>query len=232
MPQTTFEDVLEHIFSSSANTKQQGTQFENATVFFLKNDPLWQQRFDGVWLWNDAPTKTGQDIGIDVVARDAIDGSYWAIQCKCYAEDSQLNYKEVSTFFSTAKTDERYQHFMVVDTANAWSTHLHEIAEKYNTVRIDADALNESELDWTAFLQGRSKADRTFFETMPHQKKAIAAVLKGFKSADRGKLIMACGTGKTLTALRLAEEYCPNGTVLFLAPSISLVSQTLRSWAN
>lgn len=232
MTKLTFDDVLKHIYDTANSTRDQGAQFEKATVFFLKNDPMWQQRFSDVWLWNDAPIRTGQDIGVDLVARDALDGTYWAIQCKCYAEDSQLTYQQLSTFFSTAQADGRYGHFMVVDTANTWSRHLQEIADQVKAVRIGIEDLREPELDWDAFLHGRATSERTFFEARPHQRQAIDAVVSGFEHADRGKLIMACGTGKTLTALRLCEEYCPGGVVLFLAPSISLVSQTLRSWAN
>ena len=231
-----FEDVLQRIFEHTT-TKQQGDAFERAVVYFLKNDPLWQGRFSGVWLWNDAPTKTGADIGIDIVARDAGDGSYWAIQCKCYAADASLTYHDVSTFFSTAAADERYGHYLVVDTASVWSTHLEETAAAYrakgtDVVRIDADALNASSLNWAPFVEGRAPEQRALFEPREHQREAIAACLAGFKQHDRGKLIMACGTGKTLTALRLAEQLCPHGKVLFLAPSISLVAQTLRAWAN
>lgn len=232
MAQVGFEEVLEHIFASSQNTRQQGAAFEKATVYYLKNDPLYAGMFDEVWLWNDSPTCTGQDIGIDVVARDTRDGSYWAIQCKCFQEDATLSYKQLSTFFSTAAAEGVYDHYMIVDTANAWTKHLRDIAEKYGTVHIGADDMRESELDWEPFLHGKDKAERTFYEARPHQVEAIERSIKGFETADRGKLIMACGTGKTLTALRLVEDYCPQGTVLFLAPSISLVSQTLRSWAS
>lgn len=66
----------------------------------------------------------------------------------------------------------------------------------------------------------------------PHQRAAIDDVKGGFATSDRGKLIMACGTGKTFTALRLAEEVVPSGwTVLFCVPSISLLSQSLRAWS-
>ncbi len=40
---------------------------------------------------------------------------------------------------------------------------------------------------------------------------------------------MACGTGKTLTALRLAERLEAD-LVLVLVPSLSLLAQTLREW--
>ena len=67
----------------------------------------------------------------------------------------------------------------------------------------------------------------------PHQQEAIAAVLEKFRTHDRGQLIMACGAGKTYTALQIAEQQVPaGGTILFLAPSITLVSQSLREWGN
>lgn len=144
MDHMNFEQALERIFSESTTTKQQGSAFERATVYFLENDPLWSSRLDGVWLWGDAPTKTGQDIGVDVVARDAEDGTYWAIQCKCYAQDEKLTYQAVSTFFSTAAADGRYGHYMVVDTANSWTANLKKVARQHNAVRLGGDNLEEA----------------------------------------------------------------------------------------
>ncbi|WP_181925916.1 DEAD/DEAH box helicase family protein, partial [Cupriavidus taiwanensis] len=63
----------------------------------------------------------------------------------------------------------------------------------------------------------------------PHQHEAIIDVLQGFKDHDRGQLIMACGTGKTLTALWIAEAMRARLTVVFL-PSIALVEQFALSW--
>jgi len=227
-----FDEVAQEIRRKASNTKEAGTAFEHATKYFLKNDPLWSQRFSDVWLWSESPTNDGRDIGIDLVARDALSGGYWAIQCKFYGDQS-LTYKELSTFFATAAAKHDYEHYMIVDTATVWSQHLQKIADQYNTIRIDSDALSESNIDWTPFIEGKSAAERTTFDARKHQREAIDACAQGFKTGDRGKLIMACGTGKTLTALRLAEEMYPDGgLILFLAPSISLVSQTLRAWAN
>jgi len=67
----------------------------------------------------------------------------------------------------------------------------------------------------------------------PHQAEAVANAIAGFKASDRGKLIMACGTGKTLAALRLTERLTgTNGRVLFLTPSIALIAQALREWTT
>ena len=71
------------------------------------------------------------------------------------------------------------------------------------------------------------------FSLQPHQQEAFDDVIKGFKECDRGKLIMACGTGKTFTALRIAEEVAGlGGRVLYLVPSIGLFSQAMREWAE
>ena len=66
-----------------------------------------------------------------------------------------------------------------------------------------------------------------------HQKKALQDVMNGFKNADRGQLIMACGTGKTFTALKISEEMVADGgNILFLVPSLALLSQTLLEWSE
>lgn len=88
-------------------------------------------------------------------------------------------------------------------------------------------------MDWAALEQGISgaQARQERKQPRPHQQAAITAFHEHFQTGDRGKLIMACGTGKTFTSLKIAEnETGGRGLVLFLAPSIALVGQTLREW--
>lgn len=69
----------------------------------------------------------------------------------------------------------------------------------------------------------------------PYQEEALKAVVRAFmeEGKERGKLIMPPGTGKTLVALRIAERVAGKGKrVLFLAPSIALLDQSLRAWAE
>lgn len=228
----TIYQVIDWIRDTSENEREKGDKFERATRFYLEHDPVYSQKFSDVWMWKDAPTNDGIDMGIDLVARDAEDGTYWAIQCKCY-QKSMLDYNDVATFYGKTGATDQYKHNMIVTTCGDFGPNLNKIATQWNTVRLFADGMAESEVDWDAFMEGRETAERKFKEPLPHQREAIDACIEGLDEHDRGQLIMACGTGKTLTSLRLTEELLPEGsTVLFLAPSIALVSQTMREWAN
>lgn len=233
----TIYDALEYIRMNATSEKDKGTQFERLTRFFLKNDPLWESRFSEVWMWSNAPTNDDADIGIDLVAKDREDNSYWAIQCKCLDDDATLDYKSVGTFFGKTGIDGKYPHTMIVTSASRFSTHLETVADSWNTVRIFTDNMAESEIDYSDWIEGRTITKRVLKQPREHQRLAINACLEKFKIYDRGKLIMACGTGKTITALRLTEEYLASqgktgGRILFLAPSIALVGQSMREWAN
>lgn len=234
---STVYDAVEYIRSNATSERDKGTQFERLTRFFLKNDPLWKSRLSEVWMWSSAPTNDGVDIGIDLVAQDREDGSYWAIQCKCWDDDATLDYKEVATFYGKVGNKGLYPHSMIVTTAARFSAHLDTITEDWNTVRIFSEDMAQSEIDYADWIEGRNTTTRTFKEPRHHQAEAIEACIEKFKTYDRGKLIMACGTGKTITALRLTEEYLKSqnrkgGRILFLAPSIALVGQSMREWAN
>ncbi len=70
-------------------------------------------------------------------------------------------------------------------------------------------------------------------ELRDHQIKALLAAEKYFKNNDRGKMIMACGTGKTFTSLRITEKIAGKGKfILYMVPSLALMSQTIREWKN
>jgi predicted helicase len=100
-------------------------------------------------------------------------------------------------------------------------------------VRIGLTYLRESRIDWTIF-EARGEIVLAAKKTlMPHQRDALADVSSGLAVADRGKMIMACGTGKTFTSLKIAEAIAGKGKrVLFMVPSLALMSQTVREWTN
>jgi len=232
---TTINDVLDQIRSSSENTKEVGDKFERLMLAFFRIDPTYARQFKNVWLWDDWPDNKGSpDIGIDLVAENTDGEGFTAIQCKCYAPTTTLDKGDIDSFF-TESGKAPFTHRIIVCTTNLWSPY----AEKALTGqdkpvrRIGVEALGDSSIDWGQWDLGDLENLRRHPRKTQrlHQTEAIEAVLAGFEEHDRGKLIMACGTGKTYTAQRIAEELVgPGGTVLVLMPSISLLSQTLKEW--
>ena len=232
---TTIDEVLDRIRSDSANSYELGSRFERLMLAFFRLDRTYAGQFTDVWLWSDWPGNEGKvDTGIDLVAKNAHDDGYTAIQCKCYDANTVLTKSDIDSFF-TASGKAPFTNRIIVATTSNWSKHAEDAlkGQEKPVQRIGLEALEESTVHWDRWdpdhpdsltLRGRKSV-------RPHQVEAIEAVRKGFATSDRGKLIMACGTGKTFTAQRIAEETAgPGGHVLVLVPSISLLSQTLKEW--
>jgi predicted helicase len=99
--------------------------------------------------------------------------------------------------------------------------------------KIDLHDLENSQIDWSKYRPKAAAVLKPKKTPREHQQNALFSVLKGFADAERGKLIMACGTGKTFTSLKIAEVQAGIGKhVLFLVPSLSLLSQTLTEWTQ
>lgn len=235
MPFTVY-NVLDQLRASSLSKAEQGTRFERLMRAFLTTDPVYADQFSQVWLWSEWPGNGGKhDTGIDLVAQDRITGGAVAIQCKFYAPTSTISKDDIDTFLSESGK-EGFVERIVVSTTDKWNAHA-ENAIKNQQVpvrRIGMSDLEASPVDWAQFSIETPEVlvTRGRKSPRPHQVNAIAAATAKFAEHDRGKLIMACGTGKTFTSLRLAEQLVgPGGSVLFLVPSISLLSQTLREWA-
>lgn len=219
---------------------------------YLKTTSLYANRLEEVWLWMEFPFHDqfgGKDTGIDLVAR-TVEGEYWAIQCKCYAADTFINKPDVDTFLATSGKRFETEFGMTgfaqrlwISTTNKWNSTAEQTIRNQNppVTRLNLIDLENDDVNWSSLEQGlfgvasRSKP----FAIREHQQEAIDQAHAYFKIDEatgqpahtRGKLIMACGTGKTFTSLRIAEnETGGRGLVLFLVPSIALLGQTLRSW--
>jgi predicted helicase len=229
--------VLEELREASFDERHKGDLFEALTKKFLEIDPFYSTYFDKVWLYGDwaAQTKLSkQDTGIDLVARISETGEIAAIQCKFYAEGAYLDKKEIDSFF-TASGKEPFRERYIFSTTDNWSKNASDAVEgqQIPTTIIRVQDLDASGIDWSGFsVQDASNLGLLKKKTpFPHQLEAIEAAKAHFASADRGKMIMACGTGKTFTSLQIVQEMTPKGgTVLFLVPSLALLSQTLKEW--
>ncbi|MBX7246193.1 MAG: DEAD/DEAH box helicase family protein [Candidatus Sumerlaeaceae bacterium] len=241
---TTFQDLLNELTEAARTNRDKGTQFEKLIANYLMTDPQYADRLSDVWLWSEWPDRWDSDVGIDLVARERGTGDYWAIQCKFYDPAHSLQKADIDSFFTasgkrfaTTDGDRHFASRMLVCTTDKWSKHAEDALANQTipVTRLWFKDLADSPIDWSQFSLSNIKDIRLKKkkEPRPHQEEAIGNCIAGFKEADRGKLIMACGTGKTFTSLRLAEQSTgENGRILFLAPSISLVSQSLREWTS
>lgn len=227
-------DILAQFREESLNNRDLGDRFERLICRYLELDPLFADRFENVWMFNEWPRKgkTG-DIGIDLVAEERATGEFCAIQCKFYRPETTLSKGDIDSFFN-ALGDKRFTSGMIISTTDKWGSNAEKSLENRDKpiTRLRVQDLDQSPVDWSGFtLQAPDKlALLEKFAPRPHQQNALEDVDAGFQIADRGKLIMACGTGKTFTSLRIAEHLFPQGHILFLVPSLSLLSQSLREW--
>lgn len=228
-------------FREAPSNSERGTKFEKLMVRYFDLDPLLSQQYDEVWRWIDWPGRKGKpDTGIDLVARERDSGEYTAIQCKFYEPTHQLRKEDIDSFF-TASGKQPFTNRIIISTTDRWGPNAEDALEDQTipVQRIGLAEIADSPIDWDiAWVDGDLQIDvseATRHEPRPHQTTAIEKVFAGFAAGhDRGKLIMACGTGKTFTALKIAErtanENGGSARILFAVPSISLLSQTLREW--
>jgi predicted helicase len=218
----------------SKSEREKGTYFEKLAVAFLKNDPGMVQEYEDAWLFSDwAKTHRldGRDIGIDAVAKIRGEDGYCAVQCKFYRQGYRIQKGDIDSFLSSSQAKPFTRGLIIETTGAPWSVNATALLNDLNVTTIDLDRLEASPLDWEAWFQRDEIKVAAPKELRPHQSDALAAVRKGLVEADRGKLIMACGTGKTFTGLKIAEDMVGAGkAVLVLVPSLALMSQTIREW--
>ena len=226
-----FQRVLGDVRSTSRSAKQIGDRFERLMLDFFKNDSRYRYDFRDIWLWMEYPNREHRDLGIDIVVRTRA-GEQIAIQCKCYKETSEVTKKSIDSFLGALGKRE-FHSGIIVSTTNKWSDNAEKALQGLSKkcVRIGLESLEGSDVDWWALYTGSGASTPTKKRLRPHQKKALQDVCTGFRRGKRGKLIMPCGTGKTLTALRIVEKVAgSDGKVLVLVPSLSLVSQIHREF--
>lgn len=234
---TTFRQLLDQFEESAKTRTAKGRTFERFVAAFLRTDPYWAQQLDAVWSWDEWPERGNlPDTGIDLVARERATGRLIAIQCKFYSPDATLSWSNVATFTGMLGHPQ-FDEGLIISTAGSESANVHKNLERTpKPVKLwRVEQFEESRVDWDQFRiqEPATLALRTPKVPREHQEQAIGDVIAGLAEHERGQMIMACGTGKTLTSLRLAERMVgAGGSVLFLVPSINLLSQTVLAWAN
>ena len=249
-PNYGINEVLAEIRQKSLSEREKGQDFERLMKLWFLTDPRYNN-LEKVWLWEEFPGRKdfgGTDLGIDLVARTDT-GDYWAIQCKCYDADATIDKGNVDSFLAnsirTFIEDEtmqtrRFSNLIWVETTrHPWGPNAQKAITNLTIPfnKINLYELESSSVDWYKLRQGLygKEAKLSGKQPMAHQLRAIAATYKHFveEGNERGKLIMACGTGKTYTSLKIVEQLTDkHGFILFLVPSIALLGQTLNAWMS
>ena len=232
--------LLDEYRARAKSEREKGTLFEELTRQFLLHDARFAHQFKEIYLWSEWPERRTGDTGIDLVAIPVHDGEGpVAIQCKFYALGHRIQKTDIDSFLS-ASGKEPFGRRIVVDTSGApWGKNAQDAIEgqQIPVSRITLAYLRDSDIDWRTYSLGSTQAPKTRERKVPrdHQVRARSAVMAGFEEHDRGTMVMACGTGKTFTALTIAREFVEKegGTarILFAVPSLALLKQTLDDWA-
>lgn len=237
----TFDELVEQIDDNLDKQRDRGIAFEKMVVAYLKNEPAYKQKFEDVWMLNEVPAEyhiSKKDTGVDIVAKD-YEGNLTAVQAKFYK--GKVSKAGIDSFVAETGKDV-YSAGMLVSSTDQWNSNAQSTLE--NTTKpfttIGLSQLRNAHFDWKKFSFAKENlnlSSKKVKKEFDYQKEAIAKAIKYFEKHDRGKLIMAPGTGKTFTSLKIAESLMRKQNkrqfnVLYLVPSIQLLSQTLFSWNN
>lgn len=236
---TALVELLDGFRAAAVSEREKGTYFEELILAYLRHEANYKDLYSDVWTfadWAKSKGKVAKDVGIDLVAKTRDTNEIHAIQCKFYAPDYRIQKSDIDSFF-TASGQKPFSHRVIVSSTDHWSENAEAAlaGQQIPVSKITLYDLETSQIDWAQFKPKAKAAPalKPKKSPFPHQRSAIEDVITGLKKADRGKLLMACGTGKTFTALKIAERQAGEGKrVLFLVPSLALLSQTLTEWTQ
>ena len=238
MTTNSLQDLLSSYREAARTERDKGTYFERLSIAYLTHDPVQFEQYEDVKPYGAWAIEQGwdaRDTGIDLVAKLKDKDGYVAIQCKFYDAAYRIRKEDIDSFIS-ASGKEPFKRRVIIDTTEkTWSENAETMirGQAIPAIRIGLNDLQESPILWETFAAKGQIVLADQKTLRKHQKEALHDVREGLSEADRGKMIMACGTGKTFTSLKIAEDLAgQGGLVLILVPSLALMSQTVREWTG
>ena len=236
MTSNSLHDLLNTYRESARTEREKGTYFENLAIAYLSRDPVQKEHYQSVQTYAEWAAAQGwdrRDTGIDLVAKLRADDGFAAIQCKFYDSDYRIKKADIDSFVSASGKDPFKRRVIVDSTERSWSENAETMirGQTIPTIRIGLNDLQASPIRWGIFAAKGEIVLDDKKRLREYQKEALINVRAGLTEADRGKLIMACGTGKTFTSLKIAEDLAGRGKhVLLLVPSLALMSHSVHEW--
>lgn len=234
----TWED-LENTIECIESTKEKGDAFEEFVWFYFDYHKAFYQLKE---VYSQAIPNRGipevllnalklekKDHGVDGVAILS-SGELFAYQAKFRTARVAPTATELATFWAEA---ERANYRCVV--ANSFELPVYSQKIQNHLAVLGDKFLELDAAFWKSLFLFATKNEVPTLgpkhSPRPYQEEILEKIVDGFKNSDRGKLIAACGIGKTLLALWVSERISTQ-TVLFLAPSLGLIRQTLKEWVG
>lgn len=250
MTEMTFECILERIVKDSNISKtkrEQGALFERVIKKILQVEPRFKNEYKEIYLWSEFNTKFGIDSGDDGIDLMALtyDDKWVSIQCK---DDKEKLYRQnLDNFLGknniTKANREIFSYIsqkLIFCSSKDISSKVYRDIDQAKSSTSDAKiydfyALQSLDIDWQNFqIEDLSTLKtNTKKELRDYQKDALKAIKESFvtRGEQRAKIIMACGTGKSLLSIRTIDELVANNELaLFLAPSLALINQMLMEF--
>lgn len=217
--------------SFPSENQQKGEDFEIfLSEWMLKHHPAFKTQFKKVWRFKDWPRAwSSKDLGTDLIAQDQ-NGLICAIQAKFYKEGNSITKADIDSFLSDSNRSIVDYRLLIATTDDIGRNAIKTIEGQEKPVQSFTLKDFYRPFEWPEsydkikdYTHAKPKKPR------PHQELAINNVVK--KIDKRGQLIMACGTGKTLTGQRICEKLDSQIT-LVLVPSLLLLAKTIYEWIS
>lgn len=228
---TTFAE-LEARVAALPDERSRGDAFEVFAEAYLAT----QRKHDAAIVWPLASVPTHvlqtlgigqQDYGVDGVFQTLF-GNVNAYQVKFRTSRPALTWRELSTFMGLADSPHIRSRVLLTNCDELPSV-LNERQGFFCIRGSDLDRLEADDFRAIEAWLGDAAFTAPKKQPQPHQIEALAALLPALESHDRVSAIMACGTGKTLVALWVAERMQAS-RILVLVPSLALLRQILHEW--
>ncbi len=211
--------------------ERKGRRFERLVAWYLTAAPEYRHVVRRAYLWDEWPGRWGPDAGIDLVAVTH-GGELWAIQAKAYLHQYSIKKADVDSFLSESNRLAFAYRLLIATTDHLSVRAARTIHDQEKPVGVKLlSQLRAEDVVWPVDLSQLQTPPPQRLTPLPHQTDAIEDVVSGLATAERGQLLMACGTGKTLTGLWIHEALASRRTLVIL-PSLSLLGQTLRAWSG
>lgn len=236
---------FEQLVAAHEKTKDKGDLFERLTQLFLQTSTTYTSKIKQVWWCNNPYTNEFPeqvrhnlnlpegDEGIDLIC-ETFEGTYWSVQAKYRTDnDKALTTKELSKFLSLSfVTSDKIELGLITHTSTK-PVRKQDLMGHTTELGLQ-NFLEMSPEQWeqiAGICANNAPLPPTARTPEPFQRAAIANAIKHFQTQKnaRGKLIMPCGTGKSLMAYWMAREMNAKSIILAV-PSLALVKQSLGDW--